>query len=477
MAVAKAKQAFFGQEIGKNGQYGQSGWGYTSGSERAAYLRKIADVVQENSEWLAALECRDNGKPLREAQWDIDDVAGCFRYYAEEAEKLGPNKQNEITKSPIALPDDRFESFTTQSPIGVAALITPWNYPLLMAAWKIAPALAAGCTCILKPASETPLTALEFTGLIHEKVGLPAGVFNCLLGPGSLIGEALCMHPDVDKIAFTGSCEVGRKVGEYSLKSPILKNVSLELGGKSPIVVFPGVDIVEAVEWAMFGVFWTNGQICSSTSRLIIHESMYEPVMKRLVEETKKIYVGDPFTDRNPSIGPLVSKKQQQLVLSYIESARQEGAKVVVGGSKGVGLDGFYVEPTVIVDVTPQMRVWKEEIFGPVLVVATFKTEAEAVRLANDTEFGLGAAILCQEQAVCDRFVQAFRAGIIWINCSQPAFVQCPWGGFRNSGNGTRDIGLWGLKNFLETKQVTKYLVKEPGKWGWFIKEGQPAKL
>jgi len=300
------------------------------------------------------------------------------------------------------------------------------------------------------------------------EVGIPAGVFNLVNGLGPTVGGPLCTHPGVDKLAFTGSVPTGSRV--MSAGSSTIKNVTLELGGKSPLVVFDDVDIVEAVEWIMFGVFWTNGQICSSTSRLLIHEKIAPAVFKRLSEEVAKIYVGDPFTEKDPSMGPLVNDVQYKRVLEYIRIGKEQGATLLCGGKRPSHVkDGYFVEPTVFINVKPNMTIWKEEIFGPVLSAMTFKTEEEAIHLANDTIYGLGAGIMSKNEARCERFVKSFRAGIVWVNCSQPCFCQAPWGGMKRSGNG-RELGRWGLENYLEVKQVTSYQVQKPGQWGWFIK-------
>jgi len=452
IAVDAARKAFERSGVGA--------WSTLKGAERAPYLRAISKKLVEKKEYLAKMESLNCGKPFREALWDLDDVAGTFSYYADMAEKLD-TKQNK----PIKLPDDRFSTVLQYAPTGVVGAIIPWNYPLLMAAWKIAPALAAGCCIILKPSEVTPLTAYELTAIIEE-AGLPAGVFNLVQGFGADVGGPLSKHPGIDKVAFTGSVATGKAV--MTAASQSLKRVSLELGGKSPFIIFEDADITEATEWIMFGAFWTNGQICSSTSRALIHESIYEKVLANLAKVTSTIHVGDPFCENDPSIGPVVNAAQFKKILKYIEIAKQEGARLVCGG-KAAHPKGYYVQPTVFADVKDTMTIWKEEIFGPVLSVCSFKTEEEAIRLANGTEFGLAGAVMSKDQARCDRIIRSLRAGITWVNCSQPAFTQSPWGGMKHSGFG-RELGKWGLEGYLEVKQVTTYLVKEPGKWGWYIK-------
>eukprot|EP00027_Filamoeba_sp_ATCC50430_P003947 CAMPEP_0168557106 /NCGR_PEP_ID=MMETSP0413-20121227/9240_1 /TAXON_ID=136452 /ORGANISM="Filamoeba nolandi, Strain NC-AS-23-1" /LENGTH=509 /DNA_ID=CAMNT_0008588099 /DNA_START=54 /DNA_END=1583 /DNA_ORIENTATION=- len=454
IAVSAAKSAF--ERTGVNA------WSTLKGSERASYLRAISKKIAEKKDFLGRLEALDCGKPLREALWDMDDVAFGFDYYAGLAEKLD-TRQN----TPNELPDDRFKSVLQYAPVGVVAAIIPWNYPLLMAMWKVAPALAAGCTIVLKPSEITPLTALELAQIMHE-VGLPAGVFNLLNGYGPVVGRPLVLHPDVDKVAFTGSVPTGRNIMTDAAKG--IKKISLELGGKSALVIFDDVDLTEAVEWTMFGCFWTNGQICSATSRLLIHEKIAKTFLEKLAQEAKKITVGDPFIENDPSMGPLVSEAQWKKVLGYVEKGKKEGATLLTGGKRPDNLKtGYFLEPTVFVNVNENMSIWKEEIFGPVLSVMTFKTEEEAIRLANNTSYGLAAGVMSKDQSRCDRLAKQFRSGIVWINCSQPCFVQCPWGGMKQSGIG-RELGPWGLDSYLEVKQVTSYVVQESGKWGWFIK-------
>ncbi|GAU38364.1 hypothetical protein TSUD_209430 [Trifolium subterraneum] len=433
-------------------------WASASGAVRARYLRAIAAKVTEKKSVLAKLEAIDSGKPLDEAAWDIDDVAGCFEFYADLAEKLDAKQ-----KAPVSLPMDTFKSYVLREPIGVVGLITPWNYPLLMATWKVAPALAAGCAAILKPSELASLTCLEL-GEICKEVGLPPGVLNILTGLGPEAGAPLASHPDVDKIAFTGSSATGSKI--MTAAAQLVKPVSLELGGKSPLIVFEDVDLDKAAEWAIFGCFWTNGQICSATSRLIVHESIATEFLNRMVKWIKNIKISDPL-EEGCRLGPVYDK-----ILKFISNAKSEGATILTGGSRPEHLKkGFFVEPTIITDVTTSMQIWREEVFGPVLCVKTFSTEEEAIDLANDTIYGLGAAVISNDLERCERITKAFKAGIVWINCSQPCFTQAPWGGIKRSGFG-RELGEWGLDNYLSVKQVTQYISNEP--WGWYQ---PPAKL
>ncbi|PNY07098.1 betaine aldehyde dehydrogenase chloroplastic-like, partial [Trifolium pratense] len=342
------------------------------------------------------------------------------------------------------------------------------NYPLLMATWKVAPALAAGCAAILKPSELASLTCLEL-GEICKEVGLPPGVLNILTGLGPEAGAPLASHPDVDKIAFTGSSATGSKI--MTAAAQLVKPVSLELGGKSPLIVFEDVDLDKAAEWAIFGCFWTNGQICSATSRLIVHESIATEFLNRMVKWIKNIKISDPL-EEGCRLGPVVSEGQYDKILKFISNAKSEGATILTGGSRPEHLKkGFFVEPTIITDVTTSMQIWREEVFGPVLCVKTFSTEEEAIDLANDTIYGLGAAVISNDLERCERITKAFKAGIVWINCSQPCFTQAPWGGIKRSGFG-RELGEWGLDNYLSVKQVTQYISNEP--WGWYQ---PPAKL
>ena len=448
LAVNAARRAF-----------DKDGWPKLSGAQRAAYLRAIADGIRERQAEIARLEVLDNGKPFPEADWDVADAAGCFDFYAGLAEQLDSNPEEGI-----ALANDRFTSKAVKEPIGVAGAIIPWNYPLLMAAWKVAPALAAGCTIVLKPAEQTSLTALELAA-IADDVGVPAGVLNILTGAGSVAGQAIIDHKGVDKLAFTGSGPIGSKIMAAAARD--IKRVSLELGGKSPFVVFEDADIDEAVEWIMFGIFWNQGQVCSATSRVLVHEAIYERLLARLVEETNKITIGNGLDD-GVLLGPLVSKRQYEQVLAAIEGARKAGATVACGGTRPEGFDkGYYLRPAVLIDVPLDSDAWVEEIFGPVVCVRPFRTEEEAIELANDSRFGLAAAVMSKDDVRAERVAAAFRAGIVWINCSQPTFTEAPWGGYKESGIG-RELGRWGLENYLETKQITKYITDKP--WGWYIK-------
>lgn len=445
-AVKAAREAF------DNGP-----WPRLSGKERAKYLRAMSREIRDRLPVLARMETRDNGKPLPESEWDLTDAAGCFDFYANLAEEL----DGEVEE--VKLADERFVSKAVREPLGVAVAIVPWNYPLLMASWKVAPALAAGCTMILKPAETTSLTALEL-GVIAEAVGLPKGVLNILSGKGSVVGQALIEHPEVDKVAFTGSGTVGSRIMAAGAKD--IKRISLELGGKSPFIVFADSDIEKAVEWIMFGIFWNQGQVCSATSRVLVEAPLYPQLLERLVEEAKKVKMGNGL-DAGTLLGPLVNKGQYDDVLRHIARAVEQGATVACGG-KYDGFDkGFWVAPTIVTDMALDSDAWLEEIFGPVVCIRPFQTEEEAIRLANDSRFGLAAAVMSADDERCERVAAASRAGIVWINCSQPTFTEAPWGGYKQSGIG-RELGRWGLDNYLETKQITRLVSDEP--WGWYLK-------
>jgi betaine-aldehyde dehydrogenase len=434
-------------------------WRRTSGRERASYLRAIARRITERREELARLEVLDNGKPLPEALWDIDDAAGCFDYYAELAEGLD-DRQGQA----LEVPDARFRSKVRYEPVGVAALIVPWNYPLLMASWKVAPALAAGATMVLKPSELTPLTALELAS-IAEEIGLPAGVLNVVTGYGPDVGGPLSRHPLVRKVAFTGSVPTGIQV--MSSAAQDIKTVSLELGGKSPLIVFADSDIESAVEWIMFGIFWNQGQVCSATSRLLVEDAIAPRLLERLAHEASQIKIGNGL-EPGTLLGPLVSENQHSKVAQAVSRAEGDGAKVLTGGGRPRELgQGYFFQPTVLVDVPVESPAWREEIFGPVLSVRTFDREGDAIALANDSRYGLAAAVMSTDLERCERIAAELEAGIVWINCSQPTFTQAPWGGMKQSGIG-RELGIWGLENYLEVKQITSYTSAD--RWGWYIK-------
>ncbi|RKS16917.1 betaine-aldehyde dehydrogenase [Pseudomonas sp. WPR_5_2] len=434
-------------------------WPQMTGAERATILRAIANGIRERQQELAELEVRDNGKPLPEALWDIGDTAGCFDFYAGLAEDLdGRREQN------ISLADERFSSIARKEPVGVAGAIIPWNFPMLMAAWKVAPALAAGCCMVLKPSELTPLTALELADIAHQ-AGLPAGVLNVVTGLGPDAGAPLSEHPGIDKLAFTGSVPTGTRIMQAAARD--IKNISLELGGKSPFIIFDDSDIEAAVEWIMFGIFWNQGEVCSATSRVLVQRDLYEPLLKRLVEQTQRLSIGNGMHD-GVLLGPLVNRGQYDKVLAAIARGKEEGATLLTGGTRPAHCEkGYFLTPAIFADVPEDSWIWNEEIFGPVVCVRPFDDEAQALRSANDSRFGLAAAVMSRDLVRAERVARRLRAGIVWINCSQPTFTEAPWGGYKQSGIG-RELGEWGLNNYLETKQITRYDSEQP--WGWYIK-------
>lgn len=434
-------------------------WPTLSGQARAGYLRRIASLIRDKQQMLAELEVRDNGKPLSEALWDIGDTAYCFEFYAGLAERL-----DEEREKGVELSDDRFSSVARKEPVGVCGAIIPWNFPMLMAAWKVAPALAAGCSVVLKPSEVTPLTALQLAEIARE-AELPPGVLNVVTGFGAEAGASLTEHPAVDKLAFTGSVLTGRRIMQAAAAE--IKNVSLELGGKSAFILFDDSDIDKAVEWILFGIFWNKGEVCSATSRVLVQRNLYQPLLTRLKAETEKITIGNGL-QKGVLLGPLVNAAQYEKVQRAIAQGVEQGATLLTGGKRPPGHDkGYFLQPTVLTDMSEESEIWREEIFGPVVCIRPFDSEAEAVASANRSRFGLAAAVMSADLERAERVARQLRVGIVWINCSQPTFIEAPWGGYKQSGIG-RELGEWGLENYLETKQITRYDSEEP--WGWYLK-------
>ncbi|SUV01532.1 aldehyde dehydrogenase family protein [Priestia megaterium] len=430
-------------------------WSETSASERAAILFKIADKLEEAKEELAALETMDNGKPYREAEADVEDAAACFRYYAGLITK--PDGQTYSVPAPM-------QAMVIKEPIGVCGLIVPWNYPLLMSVWKIAPALAAGNTIVFKPSEVTPVTPTKLFEIL-ESVGLPKGVANLVMGAGDTVGNALIQDKRVDKISFTGGTVTGKHIMRQAAEN--VTKVSLELGGKSPNIIFADADFETAVDYALFGIFAGSGQICAAGSRILVEESIAERFIERFAERAQKIKVGNGM-DQEIEMGPLVSEEHMKKVLKYIEIGKQEGARLVCGGNRitSSGLEkGFFVEPTVFSNVTSNMKIVQDEIFGPVVVIQTFKDEKEAIKLANDTEYGLAGSVFTTDGAKALRVIKKLRAGITWVNTYHFTFNEAPWGGYKQSGIG-RGLGTFGLEEFQEVKQININLQVEP--IGWF---------
>lgn len=441
----------------KNSFYKTREWRDMCATDRANILFDISDVMENELEEFAYIDCINHGKPLREAREDAVAAIECFRYYAGLISKPygGVYDVNNGT--------GEMHSYTIHEPIGVCGLITPWNYPLLMAVWKLAPALAAGNSVILKPASVTPMSAVKLFE-IFERKGIPAGAANLVMGSGSAVGNTLAESRDVELIAFTGSTEVGQSIGRAAMSN--VKRIGLELGGKSPFVIFSDADLEQTVEWAMFGIFFNQGEICSATSRIIVEESFHDEFVKRFLERTNKMTIGNPLED--PDIGAIVSEDQMKTVLKHIETAKKEGAVCLCGGERYVKNEcskGFFIRPTIFDKCTSDMKIVNEEVFGPVVTIQTFKTEQEAVDMANDTPFGLGAAVATRNISRAIRVIKEIRAGNTWINCSQPTFNEAPWGGYKMSGIG-RELGVHGLEEYQEIKQININLSESP--LGWY---------
>jgi aldehyde dehydrogenase (NAD+) len=424
-------------------------WSGLSGSERGNLLWKIADLIEKYTDELAELETLDNGKPLKtSSRVDVPQAARHFRYYAGWASKI------EGSTIPVSFPNQLV--YTLREPMGVVGLIIPWNFPLLMSAWKLAPALACGNTCILKPAEQTPLTALRLGEILIE-AGLPAGVVNILTGFGVPAGAAITAHPGIDKVAFTGSTEVGRKIMEAAATSN-LKRVSLELGGKSPNVIFADADVSRAIKGATWAVFSNSGQECIAGSRLFVERPVYEQVVEGLAAESQKIRVGDGFT--NVHLGPLVSQEQLERVTGFIQSGRSDGAEVVSGGERlgGELADGYFLPPTVIAGADDSLSIVQEEIFGPVVTVTPFDDWGELVSRANGSRYGLAAGVWTREIGKAHRFAQAIKAGTVWINQYGLIDAAAPFGGYKESGFG-REMGKDALELYTQVKTIWVNLV------------------
>jgi acyl-CoA reductase-like NAD-dependent aldehyde dehydrogenase len=417
------------------------GWRALSPRQRGRMLAKAADLLEARLDEFARLETAHNGKTLFESKIELTMTVNTLRYYGGWADK--------ITGDTLPV-DGPFFCYTLREPVGVVGAIVPWNFPLNIASWKLAPALAAGCTIILKPASETPLTALAFSEIALE-AGFPPGAFNVVSGGGSTAGAALVRHPDVDKISFTGSTEVGRQI--MKMAADTNKRVTLELGGKSPNIIFADADLKAAVRGALTGIFYGKGEVCAAGSRLLVERSVHAQVVEQLAEGAKKLTPGDPL-DKNTRLGALVSKKQQETVLSYITKGVAEGATLIAGG-KAVQPNGkgYFVEATVFDGVTPEMTIAREEIFGPVLAVLTFDDFDAGVKLANRSMYGLAAGIWTKDIQKAHRAARAIRAGTVWINSYNSYDSGAPFGGFKASGFG-RDLGRDALDGYLETKTV-----------------------
>ncbi|KAI6141255.1 aldehyde dehydrogenase [Pisolithus tinctorius] len=430
LAVDAAEKAF------------ETTWGLNCpGNKRGLLLNKLASLMEEHTDELAALEALDNGKAFNLARsGDVTTAINCVRYFAGWTDK--------ISGRVIETTEERF-TYTRHEPIGVVGQIIPWNSPLIMFAWKIAPALATGNSVVLKPSEFTPLTALRMCHLVNE-AGFPPGVLNVVTGYGNTVGSAISSHMRIHKVAFTGSTLAGRKIMEAAAKSN-LKNVTLELGGKSPNIIFNDADLEQAVNWARFGAFYNQGQSCVAGSRIFVQEGIYDEFLKLFTEKTRSIKVGDPFAP-DTFQGPQISKIQYDRIMSYIDSGKKDGAKIHTGGERH-GNEGYFIQPTIFLDTKPDMRIVREEIFGPVSVVIKFEDEEDVVRQANDTVYGLAAAVFTKDVTRAITTAHKLKAGSLWVNCYSVSGPNVPFGGFKQSGIG-REMGEYALNNYTEVKAV-----------------------
>ncbi|WP_407690405.1 betaine-aldehyde dehydrogenase [Salipaludibacillus neizhouensis] len=443
-AIAAARAAF------DNGE-----WSSTPATERGTIVRKIAELIERDKEELSRLESLDTGKTVEESRGDMDDIAGVFRYYAELADKNG----GDLIDSPVPNSISR----VVHEPVGVCGQITPWNYPLLQASWKLAPALATGNTLIMKPSEITPLTTIKVFELMEE-AGVPAGVANLVLGAGSTVGAELSSNMDVDLISFTGGIVTGKKIMQAA--SVNVKKLALELGGKNPNIIFADADFEIAVDQALNGVFFHAGQICSAGTRLIVEESIHDEFVHALVERVKKFKLGSGFNE-DTQMGPLISAEQLAKVEEYVETGVKEGATIAVGGSRPEDPElqnGFFYLPTVFTDCTTDMSIVQEEAFGPVITVEKFRAEEEAVKLANDSIYGLAGGVWTNDIAKAERCATKMRMGTVWINEFNLYFPHAPWGGFKQSGIG-RELGKLGMEEYTETKHIFQNLKPESINW------------
>lgn len=445
LAIQAAKRAFE-----------NSTWKTFSSKQRSQILKNTADILKRDKSLIAKAESMDTGKRFIESEYDIDDVISVFNYYAELAVNLSP-RINEVARENIS-------SRVEFEPIGVCALITPWNYPLLQASWKVAPAIAAGCTFVIKPSELTPTTTSMLMDILTE-AGLPTGVGNLILGAGATAGSLLSEHPDIDFVSFTGGVNTGKLLMKNA--SNTVKKVSLELGGKNPNIIFADANLPAAIDNALTAVFLHSGQVCSAGARLLVEKSIHDQIVTQIAARANKIVLGGPF-EANAETGALISANHLEKIEKYVANAISEGAQVVAGGrrpSESHLQNGYFYRPTVLTNCHTRMQCVQDESFGPVLTIETFETEAEAIALANDTIYGLAGAVWSENNEKANRVAKALRHGTIWINDYHPYVPQAEWGGFKQSGVG-RELGPTGLAEYLEPKHIWQNL--KPAKSGWF---------
>lgn len=443
-AVDAARQAF-----------DRGPWPRTPGAERGRALMRLAGLIERDAEELARMETLNTGKTLEESRWDMADIAGIFRYFAGLADKDG----GEVIASPV----QDSTSLVVREPVGVCGQISPWNYPLLQAAWKLAPALAAGCTVVMKPSEITPLTTIKVTELCVE-AGIPDGVVNLVLGPGATVGAELAESPDVDLISFTGGIETGKTIMRAAAGN--VKKVALELGGKNPNIVFDDADFETALDYLLNGVFFHAGQICSAGARVMLQDGIHDRMVEALRERMSRIRLGDGMV-QGTRMGPLISAAHRAKVEGYIRIGREEGARLLLGGGRPSDpalARGFFVEPTLFTDCANDMRIVQEEVFGPVITVERFSTEEEALRNANSTIYGLSAGFWTRDPDRIRRMSAGLRFGTVWVNDFNVYFTQAPWGGYKQSGLG-RELGRMGLEEYTEVKHVFQNHNARPVHW------------